>query len=115
MSEVDLFAPGPEEKFDPKPKKPRRVREREVENDHRLETKAAGGIEYKFTSPGRRSVPDRLRLMPIPPEHRELVARYVTFREYKRPGEKPTPAQQREHEFLRSLGFQVDVISERTK
>lgn len=94
-------------------KKP--VRESQVEEDHRLDTKAHGGIEYKFTSPGRRAVPDRLRLMPIPPEHREIVARYITFREYKRPGEQPTPAQHKEHEYLRSLGFTVDVINERLK
>jgi hypothetical protein len=87
--------------------------EKQVEADHMAAVKADGGISYKFTSPARRAVPDRLDLRPIPPEHREIVARYVRFTECKRPGEKPTPAQQREHDYLRSLGFQVDVIDQR--
>jgi hypothetical protein len=109
-----VFDTPPEEAFAPKAKK-RRVTESQVESDHRLATKAEGGIEYKFTSPGRRAVPDRLRLMPVPPEHQEIVAQYVRFREYKKPGEKPTPAQQREHDFLRGMGFTVEVIDERLK
>ncbi|MDP2263264.1 MAG: VRR-NUC domain-containing protein [Hydrogenophaga sp.] len=95
-------------------RKPRAVREKDVEADHRDAVKADGGISYKFVSPARRSVPDRLDLRPVPPEHRELVARYVRFTECKRPGEKPTPAQQREHDMLRGLGFVVDVVDQRT-
>lgn len=91
-------------------RKPRAVSEKKVEADHRDAVKADGGLSYKFVSPARRAVPDRLDLRPVPPEHRELVARYVRFTECKRPGAKPTPAQLREHELLRSLGFTVDVI-----
>ena len=65
---------------------------------------------YKFTSPGRAAVPDRLLLATIPEFLRETIARYVRFVEYKRPGEKPTAAQTREHERLRAMGFRVDVI-----
>lgn len=72
--------------------------------------KALGDLPYKFTSPGRRNVPDRLRLCEIPPEHREIVARYVQFIEFKATGEKPTAAQEREHARLRKLGFRVEVV-----
>ena len=98
--------------FEPVVRKPKRVLEKTVERRVVERAKAAGSIAYKFTSPGRPSVPDRLILSPVPPEHREIVARYVRFTEVKRPGGKPTPAQLREHEFLRGLGFQVDVVDE---
>lgn len=61
----------------------------------------AGGIAYKFTSPQRRSVPDRLVLLPGGKMH---------FVETKATGGKPTPMQLREHERLRALGFEVKVI-----
>lgn len=86
------------------------LRESDIEAAHRDAVKAGGGISYKFVSPARRSVPDRLDLRPVPPEHREIVSWYVRFTECKRPGEKPTPPQQREHERLRALGFTVDVV-----
>ena len=63
--------------------------------------KALGGIPFKFTSPGRRSVPDRLCLLP---EGR------VIFVELKAPGKRPTELQAREHDRLRALGFDVRVI-----
>jgi hypothetical protein len=59
------------------------------------------GIAYKFTSPSRRSVPDRLCLLP---------GGKAIFVELKAPGKKPTEGQLREHKRLRALGFQVDVI-----
>lgn len=73
--------------------------------------KDQGGISYKFVSPSRRSVPDRLDLRPIPMAVRHVVAQYVRFTECKRPGEVPTPSQHREHERLRALGFTVDVVN----
>lgn len=60
-----------------------------------------GGKAYKFTSPQRRSVPDRLVLLP---------GGRVFFAELKATGEKPTEGQAREHERLRALGFSVLVI-----
>lgn len=86
------------------------VREKVVEAAHRDDVKANGGLSLKFVSPGRRSVPDRIDMRPIPPEHREIVARYFNFTECKRPGEVPTAAQHREHERYRALGFVVKVI-----
>ncbi len=86
------------------------VREADVEEAHRKRIAAAGGISYKFTSPARRSVPDRLDLLPIPAAVRHVVAQYVQFTECKRPGARPTKAQHREHERLRALGFTVNIV-----
>ncbi|WP_221622711.1 VRR-NUC domain-containing protein [Burkholderia stagnalis] len=66
--------------------------------------RAAGGDAYKFSSPARVSVPDRIVVFP--------PAR-VYFVELKRPGGKPTRGQVREHERLRALGCDVRVIDSR--
>lgn len=94
----------------PNPKKP--VREAAVEAAHIASVKSLGGISYKFTSPQRRGVPDRLDLLPIPAAARHVVAQYIRFTECKRPGEKPTEVQEREHQRLRALGFTVDIVDE---
>ena len=60
-----------------------------------------GGIAYKFSSPNRRSVPDRLCVMPNG---------RAFFVELKTKGKTPTALQQHEHETLRSLGHTVLVI-----
>lgn len=60
-----------------------------------------GGIAYKFSSPNRRSVPDRLCVMPNG---------RVFFVELKAEGKEPTPLQRHEHETLRALGHTVLVI-----
>lgn len=60
-----------------------------------------GLLQYKFTSPGKRSVPDRMFLTPWGE---------IFFIEFKRLGEKPTPSQLREHEKLRAHGYDVYVI-----
>lgn len=86
------------------------MRERVVEARHVVRVEAEGGLSLKFTSPGRRNVPDRIDLRPVPPEHREIVARYLRFTECKAPGAKPRHGQVREHTRLRALGFQVDVV-----
>lgn len=86
------------------------MRERDIERQHVVSVEADGGVSLKFTSPGRRHVPDRIDLRPIPAEHREIVARYFRFTECKAPGGKPRPGQVREHARLRALGFVVDVV-----
>ena len=78
--------------------------ERDVEAWLVAEVKRRGGIAYKFTSPQRRSVPDRLVLMP---------GGGVFFVECKRPGGKPTDAQVREHEKIRGLGFRVFITDKK--
>ncbi|MCW3699253.1 VRR-NUC domain-containing protein [Burkholderia cenocepacia] len=66
--------------------------------------RAAGGDAYKFTSPARVSVPDRIVVFP--------PAR-IYFVELKRPGGKLTRGQEREHERLRALGCDVRTLDSR--
>lgn len=77
------------------------IRESTIENNLVKKVKAAGGIAYKFTSPGRKAVPDRLVLLP---------GGRVVFVECKAPGEAPRPDQLREHNRLRALGFSVVLL-----
>lgn len=58
-------------------------------------------LVYKFTSPQRAAVPDRLLILP---------SGHSFFIEFKREGQKPTPAQEREHARLRGHNVQVYVI-----
>jgi len=58
-------------------------------------------LVYKFTSPARAAVPDR---MFIRPDGR------IWFVEFKRGGAKPTEAQEREHHRLRQHKVNVFVI-----
>ena len=60
-----------------------------------------GFIVYKFTSPARRAVPDRIYIS---------SKGTVVFVEFKREGQKPTPAQEREHHRLRIQNVEVFVI-----
>lgn len=76
------------------------MRERDVEAALVAAVQAAGGLALKFTSPGRRSVPDRV----------VIAQNGVAFVECKAPGAKPTAAQLREHERIRAAGGQVYVI-----
>jgi hypothetical protein len=59
-----------------------------------------GGIAYKFISPGRDSVPDRICILPG----------FVVFVECKGEGNKPTPKQHRELTRLGKLKMNVFVV-----
>ena len=63
--------------------------------------KELNGLCEKFTSPGRRSVPDRIVTLP---------GNVVIFVELKAPGKKPTKLQLRDHQRRRALGCDVRVI-----
>lgn len=63
--------------------------------------KELGGLCEKFTSPGKRAVPDRLLTLP---------GGYILFVELKAPGKKPTELQLRDHDKRRALGCEVLVI-----
>ena len=60
-----------------------------------------GLLVYKFTSPARAAVPDRLFILP---------SGKAFFVEFKRDGQKATPAQEREHHRLRQHKVSVWVI-----
>ena len=60
-----------------------------------------GLLTYKFTSPARAAVPDRMFIRPDGK---------VFFVEFKRSGQAPTPPQEREHSRLRNHGVEVFVI-----
>lgn len=75
--------------------------EKEIESYLVRRVAAAGGTAYKFSSPARRGVPDRIVVMP---------GGRVVFVELKAPGKRATTLQEREHERLRALGQDVHVI-----
>jgi hypothetical protein len=77
------------------------VRESKIEAHLIREVRRLGGTAYKFVSPNRRGVPDRLVLLPDRP---------VFFAEIKAPGEKLRPEQKREARRIGNLGTAVLVF-----
>ena len=75
--------------------------ERDIEKRVCDFAKKLGMLVFKFTSPSRRSVPDRLFITPVG---------VVFFVEFKRKGQKPTPAQAVEIDKIRAKGVSVFVI-----
>lgn len=75
--------------------------EKQIEQALIRRVKSMGGLCEKFTSPGRRSVPDRIVTLP---------GGIVIFVELKSPGSKPTRNQQADHDRRKSLGCDVRVI-----
>ena len=77
------------------------MRENEIEAKLVAAVKAAGGVCWKFVSPGTAGVPDRIILMPMG---------RIAFVEVKAPGESPRKLQLARHRFLRLLGFKTFVL-----
>ena len=75
--------------------------EKEIEAKVCDYAKTKNVLVYKFTSPNRMAVPDRLF---IRSDGR------IWFCEFKREGQKPTPAQDREHNRLRQHKVSVFVV-----
>lgn len=75
--------------------------ERDIEARLARKVREAGGEAYKFVSPGRSGVPDRLCVFP---------GGSVCFVELKAPGRKPTVGQKAQIRRLRALGCQVYVV-----
>ncbi len=71
--------------------------ERDIESWSSRKAKAAGWWNRKFTSPGNRSVPDRIF-------GRNGRAMWV---EFKATGQKPTELQSEEHRLMRAHGLTV--------
>ena len=78
-----------------------KILEKHVEDALVKRVKALGGTAEKFTSPARRSVPDRLVTLPNGK---------IVFVELKAPGKKATPKQTLDHDRRRTLGCDVRVI-----
>ena len=75
--------------------------EKDIEAYFVRQCKKRGWKAEKFTSPGRRSVPDRFVSKP---------GGRVFFCELKAPGKKPTEKQKSDHESRTLLGFKVYVV-----
>ena len=76
--------------------------EKHIEGKFVRYAKSKKCIPYKFTSPGRVGVPDRMVVGPG----------FLFFIEFNQTGKKPTVRQLREHNVLRSLGQDVYVGDE---
>jgi hypothetical protein len=77
--------------------------EKKIEDKVVAYAKTKGFLVYKFTSPNRVSVPDRLFVIP---------GGKVFFIEFKAPGKKAAPKQAREHELLRNQGSIVYLVDD---
>lgn len=75
--------------------------ETKIESRLRKKVESLGGAAYKFISPGRSGVPDRLVILP---------GDRIYFLELKAPGKAPRPLQRHEISRLQKLGCDVRVI-----
>ena len=78
-----------------------KVLEKQIEAKVCEYAKTKNVLVYKFTSPARAAVPDRLFIR---------ADGRMWFCEFKRGGQKPTPAQEREHHRLRQQAINVFVV-----
>lgn len=83
--------------------------ESKVEQDFCDKVKDKGGLAFKWVSPGTAGVMDRIAFLPVPPEHQEIVNRYVKLVELKDKGRRPEPLQERIAGWLRARGYQVHM------
>jgi len=87
---------------DPRPRPKRADLENPVEEYLLRSCRENGFLCWKFVSPARGGVPDRLVVTPAG----------TLFVEVKRPGEKPTRRQRAQHAKLRSRGGEVHVVDD---
>ncbi len=83
----------------------RTVRERSIENYLSRKVRELGGLCWKFVSPGRSGVPDRV----------VIFKGYAIFVELKRPKQKPRELQQIRMGELREAGAWVEVVSSKSE
>lgn len=81
----------------------KRIREKDIETEVCQYAKSRGVQPYKFTSPNRMSVPDRIFL---------AKGGHTAFIEFKSPTGRMTSGQERECMRLMSLGFPVAIIND---
>ena len=81
------------------------MKESTVERNIRRQVEALGGVAWKWVSPGRRGVPDRIRILPGP---------HIIFVELKRPGLNDGRSEQQKKVFhiLEGLGCHVWLIDD---
>lgn len=98
------------------------MKESVVERHLHTQVVKAGGTTYKFVSPGRKNVPDRIVIWPKklikPGDMSDLLGEWraaVEFVECKAPGKKANPAQAREHVRLMKLNCVVLVLDTKAK
>ena len=85
--------------------------ESDVERNIVKHYESTGGIALKLVSPGVTGIPDRLGLKIVKNKrHREIVAKYVTFLELKRPGGIRKRRQERVAEMLKRMGYETEVV-----
>ena len=75
--------------------------EKDIEAAVNRYARSLGFLQYKFTSPNRSFVPDRIYI---------AKGGKMLLVEFKAPGKKPTVMQTREHDRLREQGCLVYVI-----
>ena len=75
--------------------------EKQIEAAVTKHVKLLGGLSFKFTSPARPGVPDRIFVFP---------GNIVIFMEFKRKGNKPTDLQIKEMEQLMGRGCDVTWV-----
>jgi hypothetical protein len=80
--------------------------EKDVEKYFNQEVAKLGGKSYKWVSVNNRAVPDRIVFLP------EGLLKIV---EFKAPGKRPTPLQEKVHKYMRSLGHEVFVVDSKFK
>jgi hypothetical protein len=85
------------------------MKETLVEGRLKRRAKAVGGVAHKWVSPSFAGLPDRIVMLPILPEHCDIVNRYIKLVETKAPGKTPTPRQRFVHGQLQALGYVVHV------
>lgn len=77
--------------------------EKELEEMFRDAVRKAGGCAYKFVSPGKSGVPDRLVVLP---------GNCIGFVELKAPGKQPRADQRHRQKELKRLGCYVAVLDD---
>lgn len=82
------------------------ILESQIERYFKKKVEEHGALVWKFTSPGRPGVPDRIVMLP---------GGRVVFAEIKAPGKKPRPLQRAVIYRMRKQGCRVWVIDSREK
>ncbi len=86
--------------------------EKEIEKKVCDYAKEKGMLVYKFTSPARAAVPDRLFIVPLKMDNAVLRNAKAFFIEFKQSGKKATVPQQREINRLLNAGIRAYLVDD---